>query len=63
MVAGALTIAGKAGVLGASLSTGRGNAAAQAAYLSLGFALVGDYATATIAPETALPDFSGTRAA
>ena len=57
VVAGALAIAGKAGVVAATLSTGRKNVAAQAAYRSLGFELVGDYAVATISPTTALPDF------
>lgn len=58
VVAGALAIASKTGVVAATLSTGRKNVAAQAAYRSIGFKLVGDYAVATISPETALPDFS-----
>jgi ribosomal protein S18 acetylase RimI-like enzyme len=57
VVAGALAIAGNTGVVAAILSTGRKNVAAQAAYRSIGFKLVGDYAVATISPETALPDF------
>ena len=57
VVAGALAIASKAGVVAAILSTGRKNVAAQAAYRGIGFKLVGDYAIATISPETALPDF------
>ena len=57
VVAGTLGIAGKTGVVAATLSTGRKNVAAQAAYRSLGFELVGDYAVATISPEAELPDF------
>jgi ribosomal protein S18 acetylase RimI-like enzyme len=57
VVAGALEIARKTGVTGAVLSTGRKNLAAQAAYRSIGFELVGDYATVRIAPETKLPAF------
>jgi ribosomal protein S18 acetylase RimI-like enzyme len=57
VVASALAMAGNTGVVEAILSTGRQNAAAQAAYRSLGFQLVGDYSIATISPTTALPDF------
>jgi ribosomal protein S18 acetylase RimI-like enzyme len=56
VVAGALAIAKQAGVVAAVLSTGRHNVAAQAAYRGIGFELVGDYATVTISPQTALPD-------
>ncbi|MES2318053.1 MAG: GNAT family N-acetyltransferase [Pseudomonadota bacterium] len=55
VVAGALAIARDAGVTKAILSTGRQNLAAQAAYRAIGFQLIGDYATATISPETRLP--------
>jgi ribosomal protein S18 acetylase RimI-like enzyme len=57
VVAGALAIATRTGVAAATLSTGRQNIAAQAAYRSLGFQLVGDYAIATISPEARLPGF------
>jgi RimJ/RimL family protein N-acetyltransferase len=57
IVAGALAIAARAGVREAVLSTGRHNVAALAAYRSLGFERVGDYATVTISPLIALPDF------
>ena len=50
VVAGALAIAQRAGVHEAVLSTGRTNLAAQAAYRSLGFAQVGDYATLSLSP-------------
>ncbi len=50
VVAGALAIARQAGVLDAVLSTGRQNFPAQAAYRSLGFAQIGDYATLTLSP-------------
>lgn len=52
VVAGALAIARDAGVVEAVLATGRANAAAQAAYRAIGFKVVGDYATVTIAPWT-----------
>lgn len=52
VVAGALAMARDAGVREAVLATGRSNAAAQAAYRSIGFKVVGDYATVTIAPWT-----------
>jgi ribosomal protein S18 acetylase RimI-like enzyme len=55
VVAGALATARQTGVAAATLSTGRQNAAAQAAYRSLGFRLVGDYAIATLSPDAALP--------
>jgi ribosomal protein S18 acetylase RimI-like enzyme len=57
VVAGALAIASQAGVAAATLSTGRTNVAAQAAYRSLGFRLVGDYAIATIPPDAGLPEY------
>lgn len=57
VVAGALRIAESQGVKSAVLATGQYNKAAQAAYRSIGFKVVGDYATATIAPDTALPTF------
>ena len=50
VVAGALAIAQQGGVRDAVLTTGRQNLPAQAAYRSLGFALAGDYATATLSP-------------
>ena len=59
VVAGALAIAATNGVRTAVLATGRHNLPAQAAYRSIGFKLVGDYATAVIAPDTPLPDFLG----
>ncbi|MEJ7807114.1 MAG: GNAT family N-acetyltransferase [Telluria sp.] len=52
VVAGALLIAREAGVTEAVLATGRSNGAAQTAYRSIGFVLVGDYATVTLAPWT-----------
>ncbi|WP_426104405.1 GNAT family N-acetyltransferase [Massilia sp. TSP1-1-2] len=52
VVAGALAIARDAGVVEAVLATGRSNAAAQAAYRAIGFNVVGDYATVTLAPWT-----------
>jgi ribosomal protein S18 acetylase RimI-like enzyme len=55
VVAGALAIARKTGVTEAILATGRHNAAAQAAYRAIGFEVVGDYATLTFAPGSALP--------
>lgn len=55
VVAGALAIAAASGVESAVLSTGRHNLAALAAYRSIGFTLAGDYATATISPDTVLP--------
>lgn len=55
VVAGALMRARAAGVATAVLSTGGQNLPAQAVYRRLGFKLIGDYATATIAPDTALP--------
>lgn len=55
VVAGALAIARHAGVAEAVLATGRANAAAQAAYRGIGFKVVGDYATVTIAPWTSRP--------
>lgn len=55
VVAGALAIAARLGVHTAVLATGRHNLQAQAAYRSIGFKLVGDYATAMIAPDTAIP--------
>jgi ribosomal protein S18 acetylase RimI-like enzyme len=57
VVAGALAIARASGVADAILATGRHNVAAQAAYRAIGFALVGDYATLTIATDIALPTF------
>lgn len=57
IVAGALAIASDSGVVAATLSTDRGNAAAQASYRGLGFKEVGDYALATISPDVQLPDF------
>lgn len=57
VVAGALAIAAEHGTVTTILSTGRKNVAAQAAYRSLGFHVVGDYATLTISPEAQLPDF------
>ncbi len=48
VVAGALAIAANNGVATAVLSTGRSNVAALAAYRSIGFQLVGDYATVTL---------------
>ena len=55
VVAGALAIARDAGVASAVLSTGRANLPALAAYRAIGFKLAGDYATATLSPDTALP--------
>lgn len=55
VVAGALALSVNDGVRTAVLATGRENLPAQAAYRSLGFKLVGDYATAVIAPHTPLP--------
>ena len=52
VVAGALAIARADGVAEAVLATGRANAAAQAAYKNIGFKVVGDYATVTLAPWT-----------
>ncbi|MES2015551.1 MAG: GNAT family N-acetyltransferase [Pseudomonadota bacterium] len=49
VVAGALAIAAANGVTSAVLSTGRHNVAALAAYRGIGFELVGDYATVTLA--------------
>ncbi len=48
VVAGALAIAAQQGVQKAVLATGRYNAAARSAYASIGFEIVGDYATAVI---------------
>lgn len=59
VVAGALAMAARNGVRSAVLSTGRGNVAAQTAYRALGFQCVGDYATATIAAATPLPELPG----
>ncbi|MFL6658846.1 MAG: GNAT family N-acetyltransferase [Massilia sp.] len=55
VVAGALRIAAAMGVVSAVLSTGRHNVAAQAAYRSIGFAVVGDYATVRFSHDVALP--------
>jgi predicted GNAT family acetyltransferase len=57
VVAGALEIAKNSGISAAVLSTGRKNIAAQAAYRSIGFELVGDYATVRLASDTQLPVF------
>ena len=57
VVAGALLIARDLGVQKAVLATGRYNLAAQAAYKSIGFQVAGDYATATIGIDVALPAF------
>jgi predicted GNAT family acetyltransferase len=49
VVAGALEIAKQAGVAAAVLATARMNMPAKAAYQSIGFGLVGDYATVRLA--------------
>lgn len=57
VVAGALALAVGRGVASAVLSTGRHNLPAQAAYRSIGFQVVGDYASLMIAPDADLPAF------
>jgi GNAT superfamily N-acetyltransferase len=57
VVAGALEIARESGVASAVLATARENIAAQAAYRSIGFKLVGDFATVRLRADTTLPVF------
>lgn len=57
VVAGALEIARQSGVTAAVLATARENSAAKAAYRSIGFKLLGDYATFRRVASSTLPLF------
>jgi ribosomal protein S18 acetylase RimI-like enzyme len=57
VVAGALALARQQEVRSAVLATGRDNLAAQAAYRSIGFQVIGDYASIMIPTDVALPSF------
>lgn len=61
VVAGALQIARQSGTTAAVLFTERANLAAQAAYRSIGFELVGDFATVRLVAAAQLPFFQSRR--